>query len=134
MPGAEPIEQPVPTRTVRVWVSHYAVEDFRRCASALPECEPITASGRLLQVGHAATYPVRAATGRIVSGDLRIDGVPELPFGTVLDVQELGEVVLQDTGRGPDDGRPWVDIAVQTHAEAVRLGAGWRSIRVLEER
>ena len=112
----------------RVWVTHYSLEDFRRCLADTPECQPITASGWPVQVGHAASYPVRDAVGRIVSTYLGINGLPELPFGTVLAVEELGEVTVMDTGQGMPDGRPWLDMAVATRQEAVTGGAGWREI------
>ena len=122
-----PTPRPAPTatpaaKTMRVWVTFYSAHPGAVVASELE-------GG--FRPGIAAAYAVRhVASGRIVS--TRIQDAT-LAFGTSVHVSGLGRFELWDTGAGFVDGRPWLDIGVSSHEEAVRLGAGWRTVRVIEE-
>ena len=84
-------------------VTFYAPLDPRAEAGMCFEGDPrVTASGAPVEVG------VTAAAG------------PSVPFGTVVLVEGVGPRVVQDRGGRIGDGH--IDVAVDTVAEALRLG------------
>ena len=84
-------------------VSYYAPLDDRASEGMCFEGDrTVTASGAPVEVG------VTAAAG------------PSVPFGTVVLVEGIGPRVVQDRGGRIGDGH--IDVAVDTVAEALRLG------------
>lgn len=110
-PQSGPVEQ-------RVWVTFY-------CLSGRG------ASGRYVEPGHAAAYPIYN-NGAIVGA--YIPGIGTLPWGSKVDVEGVGEVGIYDTGWGMPDGRPWLDVKTSSCDAAVRGGAGWRRVQYWRDR
>ena len=90
------------------WVTHYSCswqENTEWC---------ITASGKRCSLSTAASYP----------GAFRV-GAED---GDILYIEGIGTKMIQDTGWGPDDGRPWVDVWRPTRKGALARGASWRRV------
>ena len=101
---------------VVAWVTHYGCDEGWGITASGVECRP----------GMAAGYAVRGSDGRIMAAE--IAGQVML-FGSKVYVEGIGEVEVQDTGMGFEDGRAWLDIAMPTTRSAVDAGARWRKVR-----
>lgn len=70
------------------------------------------------------------ASGEQVIPGVTVAAGPELPFGTIIYVENLGQRIVQD--RGGAIGRGHLDIAVETREEALAFGR--RELRIFIQR
>ena len=94
-----------------VYLGRYLVTGYDICVKCCGKTDGITASGTV------------ATVGRTVSAG------PELPFGTTLYIDGIGERVVEDRGSGVTEG--CLDVLCEDHA-ACYATTGWYDVYIME--
>ena len=100
-----------PRRVLR-YLGTYKITGYDICVKCCGKTDGITASG------------TQATLGRTCAAG------PELPFGTVLYIDGIGERVVEDRGNGVTEG--CLDILFKNHAECYAI-TGWYDVYIIEE-
>lgn len=95
-----------------VYLGRFKVTGYDVCVECCGKTDGITASG------------TQATLGRTVAAG------PELPFGTVLYIDGIGERVVEDRGTGVTEG--CLDVLCEDHAECYAI-TGWYDVYIIEE-
>ena len=90
----------------------FKITGYDICVECCGKTDGITASG------------TQATLGRTCAAG------PELPFGTVLYIDGIGERVVEDRGNGVTEG--CLDILCKNHAECYAI-TGWYDVYIIEE-
>lgn len=68
------------------------------------------------------------ASGKRCSLDAAASYRGAFGFGELIYIPAAGTKMILDTGSGPRDRRPWIDIWTPDYWEALRKGAYWRTV------
>ena len=107
LPAPEEPKEPERTYLGRFYVTGYDI-----CVKCCGKTDGITASGTQAKLGRTC------AAG------------PELPFGTVLYIDGIGERVVEDRGTGVTEG--CLDVLCEDHAECYAI-TGWYDVYIVGE-
>ena len=105
-------EQKAPKEPARTYLGSFYITGYDICVECCGKTDGITASG------------TQATLGRTCAAG------PELPFGTVLYIDGIGERVVEDRGNGVTEG--CLDILCKNHAECYAI-TGWYDVYIIEE-
>ena len=108
-PATDPEQEAEPDM---VYLGRYFVTGYDICVKCCGKTDGITASGTQAKLGRTC------AAG------------PELPFGTVLYIDGIGERVVEDRGTGVTEG--CLDVLCEDHAECYAI-TGWYDVYIIEE-
>lgn len=96
---------------VKTYLGRYYVTGYDICVECCGKIDGITASGTAATVGHT------------------VSAGPEIPFGTTLYIDGIGERVVEDRGSGVTEG--CLDVLCENHA-ACYATTGWYDVYIME--
>ena len=105
-----PKEQEAPARK---YLGRFYITGYDICVECCGKTDGITASG------------TQATLGRTVAAG------PEIPFGTVLYIDGIGERVVEDRGTGVTEG--CLDVLCEDHAACYAI-TGWYDVYIMEDK